>query len=238
MLTDAIQAVGFDLDDTLCVYMPVARQARLRTFEQILTPLVNLPLDEIDQHYRHAFREVLEEIHSERWFPLYRQEGHPTRTETMRRMLKRIGIEDDALAERISWHYLQERERNLHLFEDTLPVLNALKTRYPLFVITNGPAREQRREIELLKLEPFFHTIAIEGEVGIGKPHAEIFRYVERQLGLPPESLVFVGNSWEHDVKGALQAGWRAVWLNREGLPHPEPDSGVPAIPDLYALLD
>jgi len=237
MLTPAVRAIGFELDDTLCVYMPVAKQARWRTFEQVLVSHLNRSVEEIDRHYRHAFSEVLQAIHTEPWYSLYKREGHPTRTETMRRMLWRMGMEDADLAERLSWHYLSERERGLHLFGDTLPTLNALKARYPLFVITNGPAYEQRRELALLGLEPFFEVVAIEGEVGIGKPHPEIFRFVERALGLPPESLLFVGNSWEHDVKGALGAGWHAVWLNREGLPHPEPETGVPAISDLYALL-
>ncbi len=239
MIASHIRAVGFDLDDTLCIYMPIAREARLRTFEQLLLPRVTLSLEAIDQHYRHAFREVLEQIHTEPWYSLYKQEGHPTRTETMRRLLERMGLRDDSLAEALSWRYLQEREKRLKLHADTLPVLNALKERYPLFVITNGPAREQRRELAILQLEPFFEVVAIEGEVGVGKPHPEIFRTVERALNLPPQSLMFVGNSWEHDVLGALQAGWNAVWLNRENLPHPEPHRAeVPVISDLYALLD
>ncbi|MCX7924314.1 MAG: HAD family hydrolase, partial [Fimbriimonadales bacterium] len=180
---------------------------------------------------------MLEEIHSERWYPLYLREGHATRTETFRRLLESLNLNTDGLAEQISYEYAALREQLLHLHEETLEVLNALRERYPLFVITNGPAYEQRRELKVLGLEAMFDVVAIEGEVGIGKPHKPIFEFVEQHLQLPPEQILFVGNSWTHDVQGALNAGWQAAWGNREGAPHPQPDSPVLVLPNLRPLL-
>ncbi len=233
-----VQAVGFDLDDTLCVYMPVAIEARRQVLARHIAPRVDLPLEELDQHYRRAFRSMLEEIHSERWYPLYLQEGHATRTETFRRLLESLNLNTDGLAEQISSEYAALREQMLHLHEETLEVLHTLRERYPLFVITNGPAYEQRRELKVLGLEGLFDVVAIEGEVGVGKPHKPIFEFVEQQLGLPPEQMLFVGNSWEHDVQGALNAGWHAAWVNREGAPHPQPDSPALELPNLRPLLE
>ncbi|MDW8050944.1 MAG: HAD family hydrolase [Armatimonadota bacterium] len=238
MFTYPVRAVGFDLDDTLCAYMPAAIQARQQVFERYLVPLTNLPVEVIDQHYRRAFKSVLEELHSERWYPLYLRAGHATRTETFHRLLKSLNLPDGALAEQLSAEYATLREQLLRLHEDALEVLHALRARYPLFIITNGPAYEQRRELQALGIEPLFTVIAIEGEVGIGKPHKPIFEFVQRQLQLPPEQILFVGNSWEHDVQGALNAGWQAAWLNREHLPHPQPDSPVPVLTNLKELLD
>lgn len=238
MIRHPVRAIGFDLDDTLCVYLPVAEQSRRLAFQELVLPHLEADLDAVDQHYKHAFREVLEMIHTEPWYSLYKQEGHPTRTETMRRMLRRLGLPADGLAEQLSRRYAQLREERLHLHADTLPVLNTLRERYPLAVITNGPAYEQRRELQVLGIEDYFDVIAIEGEVGIGKPHSEIFRFVEARLGVAPEELLFVGNSWAHDVKGALNAGWQAVWLNREHQPQPEPEVAVATIHSLEALLE
>lgn len=237
-LLSGVRAVGFDLDDTLCVYMPVAVQARRQIFEQYLVPRLNLPIEVIDQHYRHAFTSVLEEIHSDRWYPLYLREGRATRTETFRRMLERLGWNPEGLAEQLSDEYAALREQRLHLHDETLEVLHTLRERYPLFVITNGPAYEQRRELQVLGLEPLFTVIAIEGERGIGKPHKPIFEWVEAQLQLPPEQILFVGNSWEHDVQGALHAGWHAAWVNREGAPHPDPNSPALVVPNLRPLTE
>jgi len=60
----------------------------------------------------------------------------------------------------------------------------------------------------VLGLEGLFNLVAIEDEVGVGKPHPAIFKQVQRQLGLPHKHILFVGNSWAHDVLGALNAGW------------------------------
>jgi HAD superfamily hydrolase (TIGR01549 family) len=233
-----VRAVGFDLDDTLCVYMPVAVQARRAMMERYLAPQTGLPIETLDQHYKRAFHSVLEELHTERWYPLYLREGRATRTETFRRLLRSLNLDADGLAERISSEYAALREQMLHLHEETLEVLHALKARYPLFVITNGPAYEQRRELQVLGLEGLFDIVAIEGEVGVGKPHAPIFEGVQRQLGLPSEQILFVGNSWAHDVQGARGVGWHAAWVNREGEPHPDPQSGVPDLSDLRPLLE
>lgn len=234
---EQVRAVGFDLDDTLCVYMPVAVQARHVIMERYLIPHTGLPIEILDQHYKQAFQTVLEEIHSQQWYPLYLREGRATRTETFRRFLRSLNLDTDGLAERISAEYAALREQLLHLHEETLEVLHALRGHYPLFVITNGPAYEQRRELQVLGLENLFDIVAIEGEVGIGKPHAPIFEGVQRQLGLPSEQILYVGNSWAHDILGARGVGWHAAWVNREGAPHPDPNSGVPALPDLRPLL-
>lgn len=233
-----VRAVGFDLDDTLCVYMPVAVQARREMMKRYLVPQTGLPLETLDQHYQRAFQSMLAEIHSEQWYPLYLQAGHATRTETFRRFLASLNIDADGLAERISTEYAALREQMLHLHEETLEVMHALRTRYPLFVITNGPALEQRRELQTLGLEGLFDLVAIEGEVGVGKPHKPIFEWVQRQLALPAEQILFVGNSWAHDVEGARGAGWHAAWVNRAGEPHPDPQSGVPELRDLSPLLE
>jgi FMN phosphatase YigB (HAD superfamily) len=55
-----VRAVGFDLDDTLCVYMPVAVQARRVMMERYLAPQTGLPIETLDQHYKRAFHSVLE----------------------------------------------------------------------------------------------------------------------------------------------------------------------------------
>ncbi|MFQ3611068.1 MAG: HAD family hydrolase [Fimbriimonadales bacterium] len=236
MLNYPIRAVGFDLDDTLCVYLPVAVRARRQVFEELLQPLSGLDVEALDQHYRHAFKSMYSEIQSEQWYPHYLRAGVVTRTETFRRMLHRLGLPTDGLAEQVSERYAQLREQYLHLHDDALPVLTELKTRYPLVVVTNGPAYEQRRELQLLGIESLFDGVAIEGEVGVGKPNPAIFRYAESLIQIPAEQILFVGNSWEHDVQGALNAGWQAVWLNREGT-EPPTSEPVPTIQSLYELL-
>ncbi|PWK62393.1 TIGR01459 family HAD-type hydrolase [Roseicyclus mahoneyensis] len=46
-----------------------------------------------------------------------------------------------------------------------------------------------------------------------GKPHLPVFRAVEAALGLPPERLLMVGDSLEHDIAGAHSAGWTSAFV-------------------------
>jgi 2-haloalkanoic acid dehalogenase type II len=48
------------------------------------------------------------------------------------------------------------------------------------------------------------------------KPHAEIFRHLAKQLDLPPQRILYVGDSRLADIAGAKNAGLRAAWINRK----------------------
>ena len=51
----------------------------------------------------------------------------------------------------------------------------------------------------------------------MAKPDKGIFEIVERQLGVGPEACVLVGDHPVNDVAGARGAGWRSVWIDRDG---------------------
>ena len=93
--------------------------------------------------------------------------------------------------------------------------MDALRAKYPLGLITNGPADIQREEIRLLDIGECFANVFIEGELGFGKPEPEVFRQAAEAVGLTPADLLFVGNSYRHDIEPAIQAGWRTAWVRR-----------------------
>jgi FMN phosphatase YigB (HAD superfamily) len=44
-----------------------------------------------------------------------------------------------------------------------------------------------------------------------------------------------VGDSWHDDVSGALEVGWTAIWVNRNGrtMPEVDPEADLVEVPDL-----
>lgn len=46
-----------------------------------------------------------------------------------------------------------------------------------------------------------------------GKPHVPVFRSIENVLGLQASRLLMVGDSLEHDIAGAQQAGWATLFV-------------------------
>ncbi len=247
------EAIFFDLDDTLCGYWEASKAALKRAFEECGPP--GLTPDELMDHWAAEFREFAPSLKRLGWYPAYLESGEPTRTEQMRRTLTRARCADEQCAQALSDCYLRHRVDGLRLFDGAFEVLKKLKRRYPLGLITNGPADTQRQEIEVLGIGSYFDTILIEGEMGEGKPNVSVFRRAEAAVGMPPEKIVFIGNSYAHDILPAIQAGWKTVWMRRptdvppshggvttrpEELPEgaPEPDAVIIELRELLGLLD
>jgi putative hydrolase of the HAD superfamily len=247
-----IKAIYFDLDDTLCGYWEASKFGLRRAFEEHGPE--GFTSDEMVRHWAAAFREFSPTLKETGWYEGYLKTGEPTRTEQMRLTLLRMGVVDQSRAERLSQAYMRERDQALRLFDDAIEVLDKLRGRYPLGLITNGPADIQRMEIATLGIEPYFEQILIEGELGEGKPKPSVFRRAEELVGCDRNDILFVGNSYAHDVEPALEAGWRAVWVRRptdvppsagpgqsqpeprrEGAP--EPDAIIGHLVDLLPML-
>lgn len=225
----SIKAIYFDLDDTLCAYWDASKIGMRRAFAK--HGPAGCSVDEMVQHWAAAFREFGPTLKQTGWYDGYLKNGEPTRTEQMRLTLARLGIVDEDRAIALSESYMVERDSALHLFDDSVSVLSALQPRYPLGLITNGPADIQRMEIATLGIVHFFTNIFIEGEMGEGKPNATVFERALMAVQCKPHEILFVGNSFAHDVTPALENGWRAVWVRRDTDVPPSAGPG-PSLPE------
>jgi putative hydrolase of the HAD superfamily len=72
-------------------------------------------------------------------------------------------------------------------------------------------------------------------ETGFLKPEPAAFEAIQKRMGLFPGELLMVGDSWNDDVSGALEAGWSSIWINRGAWPRPEHDAEAELLelPDL-----
>ena len=75
--------------------------------------------------------------------------------------------------------------------------------------------------LDRLGITQRIRTRILSAEVGALKPEPAAFEAVQRKLGLFPGNLAMVGDSWNDDVLGALEAGWTAIWVNRDAKPRP-----------------
>ena len=96
----------------------------------------------------------------------------------------------------------------LAIDERTLPALASIASRVTLGLVSNFPCGDTlRRSLTVLGLAGRFAPIVISGEVGYVKPHPRLFQTALAELGVAPERVLFVGDSWAGDMVGGHAAG-------------------------------
>ena len=110
-----------------------------------------------------------------------------------------------------------DRQRHIHMSEQMDMILDYCSGKAELGIITNGPSEHQWNKVKSLRVERWIphENIFVSRDVGAEKPDRKIFEYAERAMGLEKAEIWFVGDSYALDVKGAVNAGWNAVWMNR-----------------------
>lgn len=154
-------------------------------------------------------------------------------------VLREQGLQDDDGT--LAKEFAMSRRRLQRLMPDAKETLARLKPAYKIGLLTNGAPDLQREKIAASGLAGFFDAVAVSGEHLIGKPKPGIFHILLRELGVPPEAAIMVGNSLARDIVGARAAGIAStVWLKVPGseeFADVTPDHTITALHELPALL-
>lgn len=156
--------------------------------------------------------------------------------------LKKIGIDNPDIGSQLAEYFPEARKRNPILYEESLKVLEDLKGRYELLLLTNGSPSLQQIKLEITpEIAPFFDHIIISGAFGKGKPDPDIFHHALSKFGLSADEVLMVGDNLMTDIIGAEKAGIRSVWINREEkAPHESiiPTYEIQHLEELLQLLE
>ena len=102
-------------------------------------------------------------------------------------------------------------------------MLAALRRRYHVGLLTNGPTVAQRAKLATLGWEDAFDAVVVTGELPAGKPDGAAFTALLDALGADPATTVYVGDEVAADVGGAAEAGLTVVQVLYPGGPDPDP---------------
>ena len=165
------------------------------------------------------------------------------RAEAWTRGLKALGVEDASFGAELGERFVAERKVSPFLYEDTYAVLDALKGKYQLVLLTNGAPSLQNLKLEITpELVPYFNHIVISGDFGRGKPDASIFEHVMEVAGVTKDDGIMVGDNLMTDILGSSRVGMRNVWINRENkVVDPSvvvPTFEVTSLTELLALIE
>lgn len=131
--------------------------------------------------------------------------------------LAALGIEDANFGTELGERFVAERKASPFLYEDTFTVLDELKGKYQLVLLTNGAPSLQNLKLEITpEIAPYFDHIIISGDFGKGKPDASIFEHVMERVGITADEAIMVGDNLNTDILGSSRVGMRNVWINRE----------------------
>ena len=219
-----IRAVLFDLDDTLIDHRHAARAAMLGVRERF-APFRAVSTDALEREHQR----ILDLLHHD--VAIGRRAIAEARIERYRQLFAFVGDDGrhaSAAAELHRRTYQASRKR----VDGALELLQMLQGLVQVGVVTNNTSAEQTEKLATFELAPFVRALVTSEEVGVAKPEATIFNVALERLNVAPEEAVMVGDSWLHDVQGALGAGISPVWFNRSGEPHPE----LGAVPEITAL--
>lgn len=172
--------------------------------------------------------------------------------------LQRLGHdvgEDDPIVVGATEAFCKEFMQYMQLDENANHVLEKLRGRYKLGVISNFALPECVPKIfEKFGLKGLFDVVIVSGSINKRKPSPDIFEKALQTLGVNPSMAVFVGDTPALDVKGARNAGMKSVLIKREAPPPTdsislvydtpeadasfEPDNVIESLTELLDLLE
>lgn len=209
------QHIFFDLDRTLWDFDAAAEVAFERIYDQYHLKDRGIPS-------AHEFHKVYHPLNEKLW-ELYRANQITKDDLNRTRFLKPLehyGIHDVELADHLSEDYVYWSPRIVRLVPGTMELLDYLKPKYHLHLITNGFQEVQHTKLSGSGMEPYFETLTVSEEVGVKKPNPEIFRYALQKAHATAEESLMIGDEMAVDIDGARAAGIDQIFFNATGQPN------------------
>lgn len=198
-----VLAITLDLDDTLWPFAPIG--ARI---DQVLHDwmLEHSPATAA-MYPVAAMRELRDR--SFRDNPHLHYDLSTLRRLTLAEALQNSGASMDLLEPAYEAFYAARNQ--VEFYPDALAALRRIAVHVPVAAVSNGNADLQR-----IGIGELFAFQLGSREHGAAKPDPGIFHAACERLGVDHAQVLHVGDHAEMDVAGAMRAGLRGCWINRE----------------------
>lgn len=201
--------IYFDLDDTLLDHKRAERKALGDIYEQFAcfadTDLQML----IDAYHK---------INSRQW-KLY-SEGKIDREKLQKnrfsQTLEALDI-DPSLHKEIGISYMKCYRNHWIWVDGAETAFEKVRKRYNVGILTNGFSETQQAKFNRFDLYDRAQHLVISEDVGHLKPHPKIFEHATSLTGYQPDEILYVGDSYNSDVKGGTDFGWQVAWFTSNG---------------------
>jgi len=216
----AVDAVLFDLDDTLCEYRRSGAELLDLAFDDVgVDPFFGV--DEYHARYDEFLpkTDAMVELRRECFAALAADRGR-----------------DPDLGRAVADAFAAERDHgNVRALPGAAEAVERLAADHRLAVLTNGAPGMQSAKLAALPFRDAFEAVVHAGYDAPRKPEPDPYHHALNLLDATPERAVHVGNSLTTDVPGAHAAGVRSAWLSDGSEPDPEPHYRLESLRDLTA---
>ena len=201
----------FDLDDTLWAFS----QNAYETFAELYMRFdYSRFFTSFEQFYR-LYRKRNEEL----WGDY--SAGRITKAELNRHRfhypLESVGAPNPELACRFCEGFYELIPTKSKLMPHAREVLEALSTRYNLYILSNGFKELQCHKMRSADIEHYFRKVILSDDIGVLKPSPQIFYFALSATQSQLKESLMIGDSWDNDITGAHGVGMDQVFYNLTG---------------------
>ncbi len=229
MFRNTVTDIFFDLDHTLWDF---ERNSAL-TFKKILKSN-NIDLDLV------GFLEVYVPANLAFW-KLYREEKitkEELRFQRLKSVFDELGFEiSDDMIHILSEDYIRYLSSYNHLFPNTIEVLDYLRPRYKLHIITNGFQEIQNKKLRNAQIDGYFEQVINSEMAGVKKPNPIIFELALKNANTIAEKSLMIGDSLEADILGAKAVGFHTLHFNGHKEPPLDLSQMIHDLSEIKSLL-
>lgn len=196
----------FDADGTLFDFNYAEKLALKNAF-------LSVSLD-----YNNQYLDIYQRINQQLWQALEKREITPASLRMRRFELLLETLQLPGSASQMSAAYIEQLGNSAHLIDGAYEVVDALRKKSRLAIVTNGLQDVQRNRLARSLIRDHIAELIISEEVGAAKPKTAFFDAAFARIGSPPKrDVLIIGDSLSADMQGGVDYGIDTCWYNPAG---------------------
>ena len=199
-----IRAICFDLDNTLWDVWPVIMRAEQAMYDFLAARYPKTVANVTVEALREARSQVAHD------HPQMAHDFTFLRKQALRNLAAEHNYPDVLVDE--AFQVFIDARNDVALYDEVMPALTTLSTRFRLFTASNGNA-----DLAKIGIAHLFERNIAARQVGALKPDPIVFHKVIEGTDLQANEVLYVGDDPIMDVVGSRAAGMHPIWINRDG---------------------